>query len=804
MPKKSSVAFTLSTVFKILVTSFCAFWPLWNNVEHSVIELYSLGNSVLDVWAAGLVQSLANIICLGLAAKPKTAPFSRIQIEPKYRAIARWLYGINVLFELCVLAKAIVVAILGKEVILPDPRNPQIAGLACIYSSIIGCLLCAFIESSSSRTLLRQWRREFRRNQRRAIGDTDDMLRPLLSPADKAVQLGGEEEEDIDDYDKRSTERKGTVKALLCLAAHDTPILIAAFTAGAIAALGQALIPYFTGRIIDYASIEPNRKLLVDTTIQLLIVALGCAVFTGFRGGLFTLSMCRLNVRLRKRLFKSLLYQDVGFFDLNKTGELSSRLSSDTSTVSDQISLNLNVMLRSSMQAAMVLAFMFHSSWRLTVVTFVIVPLVVAVSKVYGSYYRKMAKKVQAELAQANGCAEEALSSITTVKAHAAEASTEVAYGDKLEEFYKLMKREALAYAAYMTCNTYLSAAVTGGILFYGGTLVLDHAMSAGALVSFMLYQQSLTGAFQSLGDVFSSLSAAVGAADKVVELMQRPPAFSNDGALVPYDFLGKITLDNVDFSYPARPNQLVLSGFSLQVAPGQIVALVGQSGSGKSSVVKLVQRFYLPSAGRVLIDDMDVAVFEPKWLRQRVAFVSQEPVLYARSIKRNILYGLEAADGTPPHEIPTEEDIESAARLANAHDFICALPQGYDTECGERGVQLSGGQKQRIAIARALIRRPSCLLLDEATSALDSDSEAAVQEALDRTMAGRTVLVIAHRLSTVQDAHKIVVVMKGKAVEQGTHDQLLEHGGSYAQLVRRQLQRAASSAADLNVLASR
>lgn len=595
--------------------------------------------------------------------------------------------------------------------------------------------------------------------------------------------------------DTQDKDSSATIPELILLSGPDAHILMLAFTAGAVAALGQALIPYYTGKIIDYASIDPDPPAFKATTLKMLVVALVCAVFTGVRGGLFTVAMTRLNVRLRQKLFDSLMKQDAGFFDTTRTGEVTSRLSADTTTVSDQICLNLNVMLRSATQAAMVLVFMFSASWRLTVVTFVMVPLVITVCKVYGAYYRKLSKKVQTELAEANSVAEEALSSMTTVKAHAAEDSTQAAYAAKLRRFYTLQRSEAGAYALYMTTNTFLSSAVVAAVLFYGGTLVLRGAMSAGSLVSFMLFQQSLSGSFQALGDVFSALSAAVGAADKVVELMNRQPTVAETGTLVPTTFAGKITLQDVSFHYPARPTLRVLSGLSLTVRPGEIVALVGPSGGGKSSIVKLVERFYLPDEGRVLIDDRPVGEYSRKWLKQRVALVSQEPVLYARSIRRNILYGLEEQDGLPLDELPTHEDVEQAARLANAHDFICALPEGYETECGEKGVQLSGGQKQRIAIARALVRRPAVLLLDEATSALDADSESIVQEALDRTMKNRTVLVIAHRLSTVQDAHRIIVIQHGQVAEQGNHESLLEAGGVYASLVRRQLARGPSSA---------
>lgn len=300
----------------------------------------------------------------------------------------------------------------------------------------------------------------------------------------------------------------------------------------------------------------------------------------GIRGGLFTIAMTRMNVRLREQLFDSLLRQDIGFFDTTKTGDITSRLSADTTSVSDSVCLNLNIMLRSATQAAMVLGFMFIASWRLTVVTFIMVPIVLAICKTYGSYYRRLSKKVQAELADANAVAEEALGTMTTVKAHAAEGSVMSSYSHKLFKFYSLQLKEALAYAAYMATNTFLSAAVVAVVLWYGGSLVLSKRMSSGALVSFLLYQQSLTAAFQALGDVFSALSAAVGAADKVVELMQRQPAFSLGGNLVPDDFFGRIEIQDVHFSYPARPNARVLHGFNLTIEPGEVVALVGKSPS--------------------------------------------------------------------------------------------------------------------------------------------------------------------------------------------------------------------------------
>ncbi len=299
---------------------------------------------------------------------------------------------------------------------------------------------------------------------------------------------------------------------------------------------------------------------------------------------------------------------------------------------------------------------------------------------------------------------------------------------------------------------------------------------------------------------------------------MERPPRLPPAGTAAPPAFSGAVDLQAVRFAYPARPAAPVLAGLDLSIRPGEVVALVGPSGSGKSSICKLILRLYAPSAGSVLLDGRPVGEYDPRWLARQVGVVSQEPVLYARSVRRNILLGLEeekeekqggdggggeCADGPSstsawsPPPCPTQADVEAAARMAHAHDFITALPQGYDTQCGDRGVQLSGGQKQRVAIARALVRRPGLLLLDEATSALDATSEHLVQEAIDDLARARafTMVIIAHRLSTVAGAHRVVVVEKGVVVEAGPPEALLAAGGAYAALVRRQLQGGESSA---------
>jgi ATP-binding cassette, subfamily B (MDR/TAP), member 9 len=364
--------------------------------------------------------------------------------------------------------------------------------------------------------------------------------------------------------------------------------------------------------------------------------------------------------------------------------------------------------------------------------------------------------------------------------------------------------------------------------VYYGGMLVRNGDMTSGKLVSFLLYLQSLSDAFATIGWVFSSLTQAIGAADKVCELLNRKPklrtptvvTIDENPTLHPSrvgslgiaatksrtqrtvghtlsnnEANGEIVLQNVVLYYPARPNRRVLNGISLTIKPGSVVALVGQSGGGKSSVMSLIQHMYEPQSGRVIVDGYDVHELCPEWLSRHISIVSQEPTLFARSIKKNIMYGL---DGTPYE--PTDEEIIEAAKLANAHNFIMDMPLKYDTEVGERGVQLSGGQKQRVAIARALVRKPRILLLDEATSALDAESEHLVQQSIDDMITrGKqqnndqhtmTVVIVAHRLSTVRSADTIFVIKDGQVVEHGSHDELtIDPTGAYSNLIRRQME---------------
>lgn len=840
----AAVVFLVTAVAHVAGVALTVLWPLSQQLQHfptlaQLIHTYSPASSSLDVLLVALLQTATiGLLLLLAAASTRVSPAAEAGRRGRPRVYllpGKARVGVRVvgpMAQLCYLGKAVAVAVLGGSNPWPG-QSPGDCGLA-LQLLAAGCsVVLGFVEHYSAKAALAGWEhaREEAQQQEALLADvsgegagqrtdasggltepllgrmngahggagTQDGMAPVGGGSSKRTSgssgSSGAAENVKADTLKKEAEHQTTIMDLVRLSGPDVHITSVAFAAGTLAALAQASVPYFTGKIVDAASIDPDPQAFRQYTVRLVEAAALCAVFSGIRGGLFTISMTRLNVRLRKRLFASLMSQEVGFYDTTKTGDVTSRLAADTTTVSDQISLNLNVMLRSMTQAVMVLCFMLDASWRLTIVTFVLVPMIVGITKVYGGFYRKLSKKVQSALAEANGVAEEAISSMTTVKAHAAEQGACAAYAAKLAEYFALLTKEALAYAAYASAYTFLPSAVSAVVLFYGGTLVLHGHMSAGALVSFMLYQSSLLGAFQNMADVFSALTAAVGAADKVMELMQRKPKIASDGTLSPLTFAGHIMLREVVFRYPARPDTRVLQGLSLQVQPGEVVALVGPSGGGKSSIVKLLQRFFTPVSGQVLLDGRDIGCYSTRWLKRRMAIVSQEPVLYARSVRRNICFGLEAEDGLPPEEQPSKEEVEEAAKRANAHEFISAWPEGYETECGEKGVQCSGGQKQRIAIARALVRQPTILLLDEATSALDADSEAVVQEALDRTMAHRTVLVIAHRLSTIQNADRILVIQGGCVAESGRHEELLEEGGTYAALVRRQLARSSSTA---------
>uniref|UniRef100_A0A8C7D612 ABC-type oligopeptide transporter ABCB9 n=1 Tax=Oncorhynchus kisutch TaxID=8019 RepID=A0A8C7D612_ONCKI len=570
-----------------------------------------------------------------------------------------------------------------------------------------------------------------------------------------------------------------TLGRLLSYCSKYAGLLSVAFLFLLISAVCEAFIPYYTGQAIDGIVIHKSMEYFTKPLITLTVLALVSSIAIGVRGGLFNLTFARLNLRLRNLLFRSLMRQEVGFFDSNHTGDITSRLTSDTTQVSDLISQNVNMFLRSMVKGIGFFIFMFGMSWKLTLVTIMGFPFIAVISNVYGEYYKRLTKEVQTALAQANQVAEETVSSMKTVRSFANEEQEADSYYGRLHVMFQLNKKQALAYALYMWSSCISELVLQVAILFYGGHLVITEQMSGGTLISFVIYELELGECLESIASVYTGLMQGVGAAEKVFEYIDREPKHQHDGKEVPDTCKGLVEFKDVTFSYPTRPETDILKSVSFTLRPGEVTALVGPSGSGKSSCVGLLENFYAPQQGQVLLDGRPVHTYQHGFLHSRVALVGQEPVLFARSVEQNITYGLT--------DIPMEAVVQAATK-ANAHDFITGLTNGYNTGVGEKGTQLSGGQKQRVAIARALIRNPHVLILDEATSALDAESEHVVQQALNNIMRQHTVLVIAHRLSTVERADNIIVINRGCVVEQGPHSQLMAKGGLYCKLVQRQV----------------
>ncbi len=570
----------------------------------------------------------------------------------------------------------------------------------------------------------------------------------------------------------------GSWRRLLPLAAEEARILVPASVALLLSSGVSLATPTGMGTMLDFLG-SPDGAEQLRGAIWIAVPAIVVMAAASFaRAYFFTLAGERVVARLRQRLYASLIRQEVGFFDGERTGELVSRLGNDTAVLQNSVTVNVSMALRFALQALGSVAILFYMNWRLSMVMVAVVPLLAVGIAVFAKAVRRLAKQVQDALAQAAAVAEETLGNVRTVRAFARERAESERYAARVEESFRLGRRLAVAYGALQGGGGLVAFLAVAGMLYYGGTMVLAHELSVGGLTSFILQTVFLAFALGGLSSVYGDFQRAIGASQRVFELLDRVPGVTNDAGSVLAVPVGKMVLEGVKFAYPTRAEVPVLDGLDLELEPGRVLALVGQSGGGKSTVASLLLRFYDPQEGRVTFDGVDVRELNTAWLRQQIGIVSQEPVLFATTIEENIRYGRPDA---------TRAEVEAAATAANAHTFVCNFPEGYQTVVGERGVRLSGGQKQRIAIARALLKDPRVLVLDEATSALDAESEHLVQEALDRLMRGRTTLVIAHRLSTVKTADRVVVLGAGRVVEAGSHDELVARNGAYRRLVEHQ-----------------
>lgn len=556
----------------------------------------------------------------------------------------------------------------------------------------------------------------------------------------------------------------------------DALLLSGAFVFLSLAVICDMFIPFYTGKVIDILGDRYQPNSFMSAIFLMGLLSMGSSLSSGLRGGLFMCTLSRLNKRVRLMLFHALVKQEIGFFEDIKTGDLTSRLSTDTKLMSQSVAMNVNILLRSLIKSVGVLYLMVSLSWKLTLLTFIEAPLIAITQKIYNTHYEQLSKEVQDSVARANETAGEAVAGVRTVRSFHMELGETRRYDDRLTDTHNLKTRRDTVRAVYLLVRRLMSLGIQVLMLYYGRQIIKSGSMSTGNLVSFILYQSDFGDYIRSLVYMYSNMLNSVGAAAKVFEYLDRKPLVDMDGNLQPETLAGQVHFNNLTFFYPTRPDQPALKNFSLKLEPGQMTALVGMSGGGKSTCVSLLERFYQPQQGQILLDGQPIQNYQHKYLHQKVAMVGQEPVLFSGSIRDNITYGLIDCD---------QKKVEDAAREANAHEFICKLEKKYDTDVGERGCLFSGGQKQRIAIARALIRQPQILILDEVTSCLDTESERMIQHALAQRP-NQTLLVIAHRLKTIERADQIILIDSGEVVEQGTHQELMEKKGNYYKLRER------------------
>ena len=559
------------------------------------------------------------------------------------------------------------------------------------------------------------------------------------------------------------------------------PWHIAGAVVGLVSAAG-AMLAFGAGLqwLVDHGFRKGGAGLLDAALLGLLAIVVLLAAATFTRAYLVTWLGERIAADLRKAVYGNVIRLSPAWFETNPTGEVLSRLTTDTTLLQQIVGTSVSMALRNLLMMVGGITMMAITSPRLTGLSLLIVPAVVLPLIIFGRRVRRLSRASQDRIGDVGAHIDETLNALPTIQSFSREEDATRRFEDEVEGAFRTAARRVLARASLTACIILLVFTAIGLLLWTGGQDMVAGDITPGELSAFVFYAVLVAAAVGVLGEFAADLQRAAGASERLIELLNvnsdiqapaQPTALPEPGE-------GRIAFAGVTFAYPSHPERNVLSDFSLAVAPGETVALVGPSGAGKTTVFQLLLRFYDVQAGAVTLDGIDVRQAEPGLLRERMALVAQEPVIFTGTVTDNIRFGrLDAGD----------EHVRAAAEAAAADEFVSALANGYDTHLGEKGVRLSGGQRQRLAIARAIIRDPAILLLDEATSALDAESEKLVQGALDRAMAGRTTLIIAHRLATVLKADRIVVMDEGRIVAQGRHRELIAQGGLYGRLAELQ-----------------
>lgn len=558
-------------------------------------------------------------------------------------------------------------------------------------------------------------------------------------------------------------------------------MVAAAFAALVASTSVMLFVPMTIRMVIDEGFSTENAEVIDQYFLGLMLVALLMGVTSSVRFFLVSWIGERVVTDLRSAVFDHVVGQSPAFFEENHTGEIQSRLTTDTTLIKTVVGSTASIALRNAFMLVGAVSMLVYTSPRLSLLVLVAIPVIALPLLLFGRLVRRLARRSQDTLADTNVFAGEALSFIQTVQAFTHEDYDRGRYRNVVEVAFGAARARMIARATLTALVIFLVFAFIAGILWIGAQGVLEGTMSGGLLSQFVLYALFCAMSMAALTEVWGDLQLASGAAERLFELLAIMPliaAPANPVAL-PTPAHGRVDFDGVGFRYPTRPEIQALADFSVSAAAGETVAVVGPSGAGKSTLLRLLLRFYDPAAGTIRVDGVDIRDADPSDVRDRMAIVPQETAIFTTTLRENIRYGR-------PHA--SDAEVQEAAAIALVDEFARELPHGYDTMLGENGMTLSGGQRQRVAIARAVLKDAPILLLDEATSALDSHSERLVQQALDRLKAGRTTIVIAHRLATVRGADKIVVVDGGRAVACGTHDELVREGGLYADLARMQI----------------